>query len=127
MLLKKKSPSGRTKLESRVLPSYSVAEQDEALLPRVTPNDATEATGQGVLSPKNTTPRGVRRSGFPLCDVDPAVPVCRSGPVQNERSGTSGPPTLEQTLTLRETSAEGDCLFDSIRRALLMRQGCCDL
>jgi hypothetical protein len=136
--LKKKPLPGRMKLKSRVLPCYPASEQEEAPLPRITNQGAAEAAKQGVLFSKNdtppsspediqaTTPPETRRSGSFLRDIDPAVAVCRPGPVQYGRSGPSGPPILEQTLTLRETSVEGDCLFDSIRQALLMRQRCCD-
>ena len=58
----------------------------------------------------------------------PCTPAPRKTALAHPDSlpNSEGVPGLVQTLCIRETSVDGDCLFDAMRTALLMRMKCCD-
>jgi hypothetical protein len=125
-LPKKRTSSGAKRVKSRVLPQFPVAgaQDDSATTPRQPP---LPPAGRMRMLPHIPGQGGPSNPSSPEL-VNPSSPLesRRSGSFLQEDCKVVGAQALEQVLYLRETSVQGDCLFDSILQSLLMRQQCCD-
>ena len=95
---------------------------------------ASKKTAKSVVgAAKDSTPSKAQGSApSPLSSPEeikaPSAPALRQTALTAPYSSSDGEdaPGFEQTLLIRETSVQGDCVFDAIRTALAMRMKSCD-
>ena len=137
---KAKTPSLKPKIKRRVLPLYLTEEPSSAgATDTEAPQDfpkghvtalenATEKALKTVRALNPRRPLGKKASSPPSSpeEITPPTPFKSSGSSMHLDDEETAHHRLEQQFHLRETSILGDCLFDAIRQALVMRQRCCD-